>query len=316
MQSAALPAPPYPLSPGTDVRPGALTAATGVDPRQWSENFPVALRVLPADVRRHLERVYSVARHIDDLGDEVAGDRRAALLAYRADLGELFAGRAPREPTLRALASTVRACGLAEQPFQDLVEANLVDQRVSGYRTYQDLLGYCALSADPVGRIVLTVFGQSTPERVAASDRVCSALQVLEHCQDVSEDALAGRLYLPAELLTRAGVPADGVLLLRHRQAVQGVIADLVLRSREGLRQGRWLVGQLHGWARIAVAGFVAGGLATADAVDRSGADTIGYDVRPRRADVMRHLAVLLAGAPLWSRSPLPAAAAQSGAAA
>ena len=108
--------------------------------RERAENFPVALRLLPADVRTHLRRVYKVARTIDDLGDEAAGDRTARLLAFRADLDTIWAGGAPSAPVLRALAASVRDRGLSRQPFADLIEANLVDQTTSAYPTYDCLL--------------------------------------------------------------------------------------------------------------------------------------------------------------------------------
>jgi hypothetical protein len=153
--------------------------------REQTENFPVALRVLPRDHRRHLAAVYDVARVIDDLGDDAPGDRRALLRGFADDLRTIWDGGWPRAPVLRRLAGTVTACHLGPQPFLDLIEANVHDQEVTEYPTFADLIDYCALSANPVGRIVLAVFGAETPDRVALSDRICTALQIIEHCQDV-----------------------------------------------------------------------------------------------------------------------------------
>ncbi|OLT19427.1 hypothetical protein BJF78_10600 [Pseudonocardia sp. CNS-139] len=125
-----------------------------------AENFPVALRVLPARYRAHLVAVYDVVRVIDDLGDEGAPDERTARLEeFAADLSTVWTGGAPRSPVLRRLVPTVRACGIGPDPFDRLVAANLQDQRVSAYKTWDELLGYCALSAVPIGRLVLAVFG-------------------------------------------------------------------------------------------------------------------------------------------------------------
>src|SRR5262245_16007621 len=161
--------------------------------KERAENFPVAMRALPRRHREHLGAVYGVVRTIDDLGDEAAGDRGAQLDEFAADLAGIWEGREPRATVLRRLVPTVRARGLAAEPFQNLIEANRQDQRVHGYETYSDLLGYCRLSAQPVGRLVLSIFGAGSPERVALSDRICDALQLVEHWQDVAEDRRAGR---------------------------------------------------------------------------------------------------------------------------
>jgi squalene synthase HpnC len=186
--------------------------------REAGENFPVALRLLPARHREHLHAVYAYARTVDELGDSFTGDRAAALLLLREETRSIWAGATPISPMLRLLAGTVRACGLSEQPFLDLIEANLRDQRVHRYPTFADLVGYCRLSADPVGRIVLELFGCSTPERVLLSDRVCTGLQLVEHLQDVAEDRRAGRVYLPQDSLQRYGV-AESDLDATHASA-------------------------------------------------------------------------------------------------
>ncbi|UIJ34782.1 squalene synthase HpnC [Allobranchiibius sp. GilTou73] len=264
------------------------------DARDRSENFPVALRVLPAAIRDHLRRVYSVARHIDELGDSGTGDRTAALRAYRSQVHALWAGERLSEPTLMRLAPTVTACGLSEKPFQDLVAANLQDQSVTEYADFAALLEYCALSADPVGRLVLEIFARSSPERIALSDRICSALQLLEHCQDVVEDSRAGRVYLPQDDLGRAGLSTATLLDPGRREDLCAVVSLQVLRARQLLDAGPPLLRRLDGWAKVSVAGFVAGGLATADAIERARGDVVTAVPRPRRVDVLRHIAALL----------------------
>ncbi len=179
--------------------------------QESAENFPVALRVLPTAVRGHLRAVYDVVRVIDNLGDDpgTPADRLAALEAFGADLATVWTTGRPRDPALVALVPSVRAVGLEQRDLAALVEANVQDQRVTRYRTYEQLRGYCALSANPIGRLVLQVFGVSTPDRVALSDQVCDALQQLEHWQDVAEDLRRGRIYLPAEDLERFGCTLD-----------------------------------------------------------------------------------------------------------
>ncbi|MBB5912116.1 squalene synthase HpnC [Nocardia transvalensis] len=266
--------------------------------REREENFPVALRWLPRDLRDHLHAVYAVARTIDDVGDRSTGDRTARLLALRADLALVWTGDTPAEPVFRELAPTVAACGLAQEPFQRLIEANLADQRVTRYATFEDLLEYCRLSADPIGRIVLGVFGQATPATTALSDRVCTALQILEHCQDVAEDYRAGRIYLPQDDLT--GVADEQ--LITGGPGPRAVVLRQVNRASALLDEGAVLVGRLTGWARIAVGGYVAGGYATARALRAAGGDVWTRKVVPGHVDTVRTMVALLGRAAVVSR--------------
>ena len=269
---------------------GVIVPPVAIEDRQHTENFPVALRVLPRRYRERLEAVYGFARTVDDLGDESAGDRVASLDAFAADLDRIWAGRRPSTPVLVRLASTVQACDLPAEPFHRLVDANRQDQRVKAYTTFDDLRAYCTLSADPVGRIVLDVFSVTTAARVAWSDAICTALQLVEHWQDVAEDRRAGRIYLPAEDMSRFGVTPQDLDETTTSDRVRKLLAFETDRAADLLRQGAPLVRNLRGWARLAVAGFLAGGLATVDALRRADYDVLAVTPRPRKADVLRHL--------------------------
>lgn len=252
------------------------------------ENFPVALRMLPVDYRSHLASVYGFARFVDDLGDEAPpGDRLRLLDDVETDLDRLYAGSNPHLPVVRALTRTVERCEIPAEPFRRLVEANRRDQTLTRYHTFDDLLGYCALSANPVGHIVLHVFGAADPARFAWSDRVCSALQILEHCQDVGEDHARGRVYLPEQDLRRYGCADSDLSSPTTPPRLRGVVALQAERAAELLREGRPLVASLSGPARLAVAGYVAGGLATVAALYRAGHDVLGRAVRPRRGRLL-----------------------------
>lgn len=262
--------------------------------QQHAENFPVALRLLPRRLRTNLVAVYDVARVIDDLGDHAAGDRTALLTAFGRDLATIWDGGQPQHPVLRRLAPVVAARGLDREPFERLVQANLVDQRVHRYATYQQLRGYCTLSADPVGRIVLALFGRVTPATTELSDRVCTALQLIEHWQDVAEDRRAGRVYLPQEDFAAFGVTETDLDGPVASPALRRLMAFQISRAAELLDSGAPLAGLLHGWARLAVAGYVAGGQAALDALRRADGDVLAGPPRPRRRDVLRHLLGLL----------------------
>jgi squalene synthase HpnC len=260
-----------------------------------SENFPVALRVLPARARDHLRRAYAFARFVDDVGDRAAGDRPALLDIVERDVRELAGGRAVLGP-VRDLAPLLTDHHLRLQPLLDLVEANRRDQLISRYETFDDLLDYCRLSAAPVGRIVLAIAGVSDPGAHRRSDQVCAALQVLEHCQDVGEDAAAGRVYLPATDLRTFGVSEAELTAARTSPALRRVVALQAGRAEQLLDAGRPLVRGLHGWARIAVLGYVSGGRATAAALRRADHEVLARRVRPSKPAIARYATLLAAG--------------------
>jgi squalene synthase HpnC len=241
--------------------------------RAPGENFSVASLVLGRNTRRHLLAIYGYARLVDQLGDDVAGDRLATLDDFEADLERVFSGK-PRHPVLRSLQPTVRELDLPRGPFTRLIEANRLDQRKSSY-SYDELLAYCDLSANPVGELVLYVFHAATPDRIALSDKVCTALQLVEHWQDVAEDHHAGRVYLPLEDLERFGVTPDDLRAGPTPPQVRTLMAFEVDRARALLAEGAPLVRRLHGRARIAVAGYVGGGRAALDAIEARGYDVL-----------------------------------------
>jgi phytoene/squalene synthetase len=200
------------------------------------ENFPVALWLLGRRTRRHLLAIYGFARLVDDTGDEVAGDRIALLDQIERELDR------PQHPVMRELARTANECRLPREPMLRLIEANRRDQRITRYETLAELLDYCQLSAAPIGELVLRVFGAATAERIALSDKICAALQVIEHLQDVEEDRARGRVYIGA--------------------------FDAPAHARALLDEGAPLIRALRGRARLAVAGFLAGGRVALDGVE------------------------------------------------
>lgn len=258
------------------------------------ENFPVAARALPAAFRRDLLAVYSFARLVDDIGDEATGNRSALLDEVSADLDRIYDGQPPWHGSLRDLPATIHTRNIPRAPFDGLIAANRQDQVISRYPTYADLAGYCELSANPVGVLVLYVFGQHTPEREKLSDSICTALQILEHCQDVVEDLDRGRVYLPQEDLTRFGVDESELKSPPARAPVRGLLAFEVQRARRLLEDGRPLIGQLRGWARIAVGGYLAGGLATAKAIADANYDVLTSTPKPAKTATLAHWATVL----------------------
>jgi squalene synthase HpnC len=291
--------------------PAGVPTEAEVLGRASGENFPVASRWLLGPDRDHLLALYGFARLVDELGDGAPGDRLALLDWAESELDRAAVG-SPDHAVFARLAPTIRSCRLPLQPFRDLIEANRRDQSVARYATFDDLRGYCRLSADPVGRLVLAVFGVEGGDETRLSDSVCTGLQLVEHWQDVAEDAAAGRIYLPLEDMAAFGVTEADVLAAGTGSAGPGagepggpasarlraLLGFETARARQLLETGAGLVARLSGRPRLAVAGFVAGGLAAADALAERGYDVLGGPSRPRRTRVARHALGLLARRP------------------
>ncbi|MGH3274640.1 MAG: squalene synthase HpnC, partial [Streptosporangiaceae bacterium] len=243
-------------------REDEATRADAMADRSAGENFPVALRILPAARRRHLMAIYSFARVTDDIGDEAPLAARTGMLdELEADLDRLNNGQA-RLPVIRALRPTICDLGVPAQLFADIISANRQDQIVTRYETFDELTAYCRLSANPIGRMVLHVFDAYSEERGQLSDRVCTALQLAEHWQDVAEDHRAGRIYLPGEDMREFGVAPADLAAPAASPALVRLMTFETARARELLDEGARLVGTLRGAARLAVGGYVAGGRA------------------------------------------------------
>lgn len=268
------------------------------------ENFPVALKVLPKAWRQHLSALYGIARLTDDLGDEplpgldpattdpdVYTKARLRLLNdLQADITRIYDGQEPELETVRTLKATVDACGIPRQPFDDLIEANRQDQLVTRYETYDDLVKYCELSANPVGQVVLYIVGRATPERLKLSDTICTALQIVEHSQDVAEDLANGRIYLPREDLERFGVTEDDLGKPSANEDVKRLMAFEVQRARQLLDEGAPLAGTLSGAARLAISGYIAGGRAALKAIEDAGYDVLAVTPKPGKAATLAGL--------------------------
>lgn len=255
------------------------------------ENFPVAPFFLPRAWRTDLMAVYGFARLVDDIGE----DRIALLDAFEADLRRVFEGT-PRHPLLQRLVPVVRRRALTPEPFLALIAANRQDQTIGRYETYEELRAYCALSADPVGRLVLAVTGTATPERIRLSDRICTALQIVEHLQDVTEDLARDRIYLPAEDLRRFRVEEADIKAPSANASVRALIAFEAARAHRLLDEGSPLVASVHGRLRLLLAGFVAGGRSALGAVAAASFDVLPGPPKPTKVRLLREVGATLRG--------------------
>ncbi len=264
--------------------------------KEQAENFPVALRFLPREIRADLAAFYTFARYVDDLGDEYAGDRIAALKDVDTDLDRLASGATPTLEPVRGLLRMTGDGRVPIEPFHDLVAANLMDQHKLRYATFAELVHYCKLSANPVGRVVLYLAGQATEQNIADSDAVCTGLQVIEHLQDVAEDYRAGRIYLPREDLTAFGVTESALAEQHADEDVKALLRWEAGRAAVMLSRGVPLTRRLRGWARPAVIGYVAGGRATLAALRHADYDVLAATPKPTTGATLRAAAGVLLG--------------------
>ena len=253
-------------------------AAERIDARAAGENFPVASLLAPRWARPHLRAVYGFARLVDNLGDEAEGDRGALLDELERELD----GR-PRTEVMRRLHETIAARGLPRELFARLLEANRIDQAKSRYETWAEVREYCTYSADPVGRLVLGIYGRAgEPELLAMSDSVCTGLQLVNFLQDPPRDLSLGRVYFAQESLRKFGV-TDAELAGPLTERVAALLRFEGERARGLLEAGLPLAPALGGRPGMSVALYARGGMAALDALERAGWDVFSSRPAPTR---------------------------------
>jgi len=289
------------LGPEAPPRPWSLAAARSYCARltrSHYENFSVASLLLPRRLLPHFHAVYAYCRWADDLADEAgSGEKSLALLRWwREELLRCYDGR-PTHPVMLALRPTIHRFAIPPPPFLDLLVAFEQDQTVKHYETYDQLLGYCRNSANPVGHLVLYLCECYDEERAALADHICTGLQLANFWQDVARDLDIGRIYLPEEDRHRFGVTRDD---LHARRSTPGFIELMrfeVERARELFHRGTPLMERLPGDVRPDIELFQRGGLAILGKIERD-----GYDVLARRPALAKWQKAALLGGALWRR--------------
>ena len=240
------------------------------------ENFHVVRFLLTKRLHQDFFNVYAYCRWADDLGDEI-GDRAESLrlLAWwRGELDAMYDGRAAH-PVFLALMPTVRRCEIPREPFADLVHAFVQDQTVARYPNFEELLGYCRYSANPVGRLVLYLCGYRDEERQRLSDATCTALQLANFWQDVTVDLLKDRVYLPLDVMERHGYTTADLFARRFTPAFPGVMRELVEQARQLFREGLPLSGMVNRRLALDIDLFSRGGMRVLEKIERQGYDVL-----------------------------------------
>ncbi len=280
------------------------------------ENFPVASWLCPPELRAPIAAIYRFARCADDIADEgpaKADERLADLAAFRADLFAVAAGTSPspRWPEVFGpLAGALTRHRLPVPFLTDLLDAFAQDAVQTRYRDRAGLLDYCRRSANPIGRLLLHLYGIDAPVALAQSDAICSALQLANFWQDLGVDAARGRLYVPAADAQRHGVEAQDLLGRHDSDRVRALVADLVAWARELMQSGAPLVHSIAGRAGWELRLVVQGGLRILERIDRLGGatllarPTIGVADAPLLA--WRALAMRRRGDESAARAPAP----------
>ena len=253
-------------------------AAERINARASGENFPVVSVLAPRWARPHLRAIYGFARLVDNLGDEARGDRAALLDELERELGG-----PPRSEVMQRVHVSIKKRSLPREPFARLIEANRIDQRKSRYESWAEVRKYCTYSADPVGRLVLAVYGRGEDQDLLAlSDSVCTGLQLVNFLQDPPRDLGLGRVYLPQESLRRFGVQ-DADLAGPLNEPIAALLRHEAERARGLLVAGLPLKRALGGRAGMSVALYARGGLAALDALERADWDVFSSRPAPTR---------------------------------
>lgn len=264
------------------------------------ENFPVASILLPKRLRPAVAAIYAYARSADDLADE--GDaapqaRLDALAAYGRQLDRIERGEPVQDPMFAALAQVVAQYGLPVQALRDLLSAFSQDVVTPRYADFATLLDYCRRSANPVGLLMLHLYGATDAKNIAQSDAICSALQLINFWQDVAIDWDKDRIYLPQEDMARFGIKESDIGAQRDTAAWRQLMAFEVARARDMMLSGAPLAARLPGRIGWELRLVVQGGLRILEKIE-----AVDYDVYRRRPKLGKSDWLVLAWRSLWMR--------------
>lgn len=276
--------------------------------RSHYENFVVVGLFTPPHLRQSFEAIYGFCRWADDLGDETGdSDRSTSLLKWWEDqLIAVFTPDSPppRHPVYVALSPVIKQHNLPINPFQNLISAFRQDQYKTRFENDAELVDYCQRSANPVGELVLRLFGHATQENLKMSDDICTGLQLANFWQDVSRDLAKGRIYIPAQSLAKYELTEEDLRQVPASAAFRQMLAEEVAKTRLLFDSGRPLTKKLSGRAGLALRLFHAGGVATLDAIENA-----GFDVLTRRPRLGKIKQLRLMARLLWqsfAERPLP----------
>ena len=253
------------------MRPSAARSYCARLTRGHYENFSVATLLLPRRLLRHFQAVYAYCRWADDLADETGGGTQALGLLrwWREELLRCYDGE-PRHPVMVALRETIQQFHIPPEPFLNLLFAFEQDQMVKRYRTYEQLLGYCRNSANPVGRLVLYLCGSYNSANAFLADQICTGLQLANFWQDVARDLDIDRVYLPEEDREQFGYSEADLQARRYNPAFADLLRLEVERARELFYRGLPLLEELPREVQADIELFLRGGLAILRKIERA----------------------------------------------
>jgi squalene synthase HpnC len=274
--------------------------------RAHHEDFPVASRFVPSELRPHLMALYAFGRAADDFADEpeYEGHRLEALAAWQEELNRCFHGE-PRHPVFVALHDTIEKRGLTLPPFEDLLSAFRTDMAVHRYATFAALRAYTARSAEPVGRLVLGLLGYGTPDLIRFADEISTALQLTNFWQDMAPDAARDHIYVPAEDLHYFGVGEADIKALRPTSAIRDLLRFQVARTRALYEHGRPLLSKLGPDFKFELTLIWLAGMAILDKIEDADFDVFTHRPAIGKRDKAR---ILAQAAKRWATDLDPAA--------
>ena len=258
------------------------------------ENFNVGSWFIKRKLRPHFYSVYAFCRLVDDLGDEVEGDRLELLDRWENELILCYEG-SPNLVWFQALQQTIREFEIPPDPFLRLIEANRRDQSNAEYGDFEQLKEYCTYSATPVGRLVLYLYGYYSERMAQLSDHTCIALQLANFWQDVLRDFDKGRVYLPKSDMADFGVDASTIRDRQPTNPFRALMKFQVDRTREMFQAGYELHDHLQRGFRLEFSAITSGGLTVLDSIEELNYDTLTVRPNVTRAKKIRIMSNIIA---------------------
>ena len=246
------------------------------------ENFTIASWLIPKQKRKHIYAIYSYCRFTDDLGDEYQGNKQKAIDQWERDLLHCYNGN-PNHPYMIALQQTIKEFDIPIEPFLKIIKANRMDQTHKRYETFSDLEKYCQNSANPVGHLILHLYGYGDIKRRTLSDYICTALQLSNFWQDIHRDYMIGRIYIPLEDLNRFGYSEDQLARKDFNDSFRNLMSFEVERTRHLFSKGYRLIETVDGYLKLDVALYTLGGLKILDRISKQ-----GYNVLATRPTISK----------------------------
>ena len=224
------------------------------------ENFPLWSSIYLKKLMPDLASIYHFCRTVDDLSDLKKDFALKELGKVEDMINDCYAGKINEKNIFFNLCKTISKYNLQKEDFQKLIQSNYQDLNKKRYKDFDELINYCKLSANPVGSMVLRIFGEYNDANLILSNQICTGLQLINFIQDINRDSKLDRIYMPLDELNKFGVNEEDILHENSTEEFIEMIKFQCERSKNIINSGKSLVSNLHGSKRIPISLFIHSG--------------------------------------------------------